>query len=416
MAAALAAVFNGAALADRLASNGSTVLALRQNGTLVGWGDNAAGLFGNNSAELPSSSYPISLSHLPNLKSVSLGGRHALGLRPDGTVVAWGINESGQLGQGSVGNNVSVSPPVPVAGLNNVIAIATGASHSLALRQGGTVWAWGSNQAGQLGDGSFNSYTQPHQIMTLSGVTAIAASGSLNAALLGDGSVWFWGQANTSYGSVKPYLPTAIPKLGNIVAIAVAANRIISLGADGSVYEWTPPSYSYPNTLNSALKVNGIPPATQIAVDNLSIYSLSRGDGKIWQSSYNSSGSSNKPAALSNAANVVEIATGLNVALTKNGDLYRWDLINSNNYYSTPTYTEPRLVRGLGNEGSLNLNTTSPAPAEERCQATAAQSGASVNVNVPCVRFNGYNYQMSLQFDPSVTVNNGSYFKLLELK
>ena len=82
--------------------------------------------------------------------AVSAGGWHNLALKADGTVWAWGENTQGQLG-------VPASTPrsdlaVKVAGLKGIVAVAAGRKHSLALKDDGTVWAWGYNAQGQLGD------------------------------------------------------------------------------------------------------------------------------------------------------------------------------------------------------------------------------------------------------------------------
>ena len=65
--------------------------------------------------------------------------------------------------------------PVQVVNLTNVIAIAAGQSHSMALKSDGTVWTWGDNSWGMLGDGTFTQRTSPVQVAGLSGVTRIAA-------------------------------------------------------------------------------------------------------------------------------------------------------------------------------------------------------------------------------------------------
>jgi alpha-tubulin suppressor-like RCC1 family protein len=63
---------------------------------------------------------------------------------------AWGLNEKGQLGDGTTETSES---PIAVSGLEGVTSVAGGEGHGLALMAGGTVMAWGSNEDGQLGDG-----------------------------------------------------------------------------------------------------------------------------------------------------------------------------------------------------------------------------------------------------------------------
>jgi hypothetical protein len=72
---------------------------------------------------------------------------------------------------------------MPVKGLEDVVAIAAGASHSVALKTDGTVWAWGGNSSGQLGDGTFEDRSLPVQVNGIAGCFAIAAGGRQSLAV-----------------------------------------------------------------------------------------------------------------------------------------------------------------------------------------------------------------------------------------
>ncbi len=90
------------------------------------------------------------------LQAVVSNGNHSLALKGDGTLLAWGYNNNGQLGDGTTTNRTE---PVPVldaasAPLVGIIALEVGNDHSLALKSDGTVWAWGYNGNSQLGDGT----------------------------------------------------------------------------------------------------------------------------------------------------------------------------------------------------------------------------------------------------------------------
>jgi alpha-tubulin suppressor-like RCC1 family protein len=92
---------------------------------------------------------------------IAAGYYHNLALKEDGTLWAWGSNYDGQLGDGTFTNR---SSPVQVLNLSNVKTLAAGHSHSLALKEDGSVWAWGVNYSGCLGDGTSKRKRHPSLI------------------------------------------------------------------------------------------------------------------------------------------------------------------------------------------------------------------------------------------------------------
>ncbi len=96
--------------------------------------------------------------------AIASSGTHWLALREAGTVVGWGYNDRGQLGNGT---RAESKQPVAVSKLDGVVAIAVGARHSLALRGDGTVVAWGDNEYGQLGDGTRKMRNKPVVVVGL---------------------------------------------------------------------------------------------------------------------------------------------------------------------------------------------------------------------------------------------------------
>jgi len=175
-------------------------LALLSDGKVMAWGANEHGELGD--GDTNNSDVPVAVKALTGVKAIAAGGEHALALLGDGTVMAWGDDESGQLGNSSVeargeeGEEERFSTvPVAVNGASGVSAIAAGARHSLALLAGGTVVAWGEDQLGELGDGSIaRSEEKPVAVSGLTGVTAISAGGQHSMALLGNGTVMTWGE------------------------------------------------------------------------------------------------------------------------------------------------------------------------------------------------------------------------------
>lgn len=256
------------------------VLATKQDGSLWGWGSNhmqqlAAGPSNGHTVPLPvaglsqvrtvsANAYhnvaltrdggvyawgrmagvtrrvPSPIQGLSGARAVSAGYDFALALKPDGTVWGWGSNMSNELAQP---RNVPVAgEPVQIEGIDKVVAIVTGHYHSLALREDGSIWGWGSNYYSQVGKGSGN---RPARIEGLPDtgareVKGMAASPSNSAVLYSDGSVWAWGrnfhgQLGIHAGNVVR-APVRLALPGEAVALAMSYDTILVLNKDGSVY------------------------------------------------------------------------------------------------------------------------------------------------------------------------------------
>jgi alpha-tubulin suppressor-like RCC1 family protein len=151
----------------------------------------------------PSSSAADLTVQFGDVFRVEAGTSHSLAIREDGSVWTWGNNEFGQLGHGTKGGFSKT--PKQVAGLMDIVDIAGGHNYSMALKADGTVWTWGANDSGQLGNGEMSDmdemgYTlvdrgqpKPVQVTGLTDVAAIAAGWSHAVVLKNDGTVWSWG-------------------------------------------------------------------------------------------------------------------------------------------------------------------------------------------------------------------------------
>ena len=220
-------------------------LALQTDGRVWAWGSrsdsNKWGQLGNGTTT--NNSVPAQVSNLSGVIAIAAGSYHALALKSDGTVWAWGDNESGELGNGTTDSSYV---PVQVSGLKDVVAIAAGEAHSLALKKDGTVWSWGNNESGQAGNGTQNSkdspaVTTPIKVSNLSNIVAVSEGGlpgggpELNGgmikygtgyclALKSDGTVWTWG--SYEWNSYEPWAeahnstPVQVSELSGVKAIA----------------------------------------------------------------------------------------------------------------------------------------------------------------------------------------------------
>ena len=148
-----------------ISAGGLHSVALGADGTVWTWGWNSQGQLGNGS--VTNHNAPVQVWNLTNVAAISAGSSHTVALRDDGTVWAWGANNGGQLGDGDI---ITRHPfPVQVRNLTNVVATSAGGAHTVALIADGTVWAWGWNDSRQLGDGSLTNRHLPVQVMGPSG-------------------------------------------------------------------------------------------------------------------------------------------------------------------------------------------------------------------------------------------------------
>jgi hypothetical protein len=211
---------------DELAIGGYCSCARRTDGVVFCWGQNLYGQVGNGSF---SASVSMAQGVFSDAAQI-VGGSTPCAVRTDGSLFCWGLNSSGELGNGStVGDSAS---PVAVAVSSNVVQVSSGAadiSHHCAVLDDGTMMCWGPNDSGQIGDGSTTQRSTPVSVMAnsttkLAGVTQICEGGYHTCALRQDGTIWCWG--SDQYGQIG--VPTAIrnPYPVGPVALPHAATQV----------------------------------------------------------------------------------------------------------------------------------------------------------------------------------------------
>ncbi len=170
-------------------------LALKKDGTVWTWGSYENTFDEFKDLKNLTHTTPTQIKDLANVVAIASGHMHGLALKNDGTVWAWGDGSKGSLGHGDFAISLE---PVKVEGLEDVVAIASRHWHSLAVKKDGTLWAWGYNPSGQI-DNSLKNLSTPVQIPGIPGtspIAAIAPGAGFSSFLKEDGTVWSWGSNN----------------------------------------------------------------------------------------------------------------------------------------------------------------------------------------------------------------------------
>jgi alpha-tubulin suppressor-like RCC1 family protein len=244
----------------KLAAGTSHSLALAASGRIFAWGDNTSGRLGNGSTTASNVPVEVNANGLlagKTVAAISAGGSHSLTLTSDGKVAAWGSNSSGQLGSGGSSSGSATPVAVSISGAlagKTVTAIAAGQAHSVALLSDGTLTAWGLNSSGQLGTGTTTTATLPVEVLANGAlasktVVGIAAGSGHTLALTADGRVYSWGSNQYGQLGIGSSFPSSsnspVAVLGSgliegkaVVAISAGTSHSMAVTSDGKVYVW----------------------------------------------------------------------------------------------------------------------------------------------------------------------------------
>ena len=223
-------------------------LAALRSGKVMAWGENSSWQLGDGTDA--NSSVPVAVDGLSEVRAVAAGSDFGLALLKNGTVMSWGANDSGQLGDGKTDSEQPYSAtPVAVSGLSDVRAIAARGAHALALLDNGTVMAWGANTRGEIGDDTTRNRDAPVPVAELAGVKALAAGFDFSLALLENGRVMAWGDdldgevgsngdEGCGYAIYCERHPVEVPGLTGVEAIAAGGGNGFALLTGGRVVAW----------------------------------------------------------------------------------------------------------------------------------------------------------------------------------
>ncbi len=232
----------------QVAASHYSCYALLSNGTVLAWGRNDVGQLGDGLPEGQGAivnSTPVQVKGLSNIVQIDACGRHAVALAADGRVYSWGPD---------VPPFNDWSTPKLVEGLSNVKQVDTGLRHTLALTKDGRIYAWGSNQAGQIGVGTVSvSVDKPSLVNGLSKVVSISASdGDLghSGAVTSDGKAYVWGSnqsclfgnglrsGSSSERGALSTKPLLVKGVNGAKQISLSAGSVAVLLSNGGLMTW----------------------------------------------------------------------------------------------------------------------------------------------------------------------------------
>jgi alpha-tubulin suppressor-like RCC1 family protein len=220
-------------------------LGIKNDGSLWSWGENGKGQLGigvDLGIDISPRVTPQRVGS-SNDWSYATCGNHALALKSDGSLWAWGNNDVGALGDGTT---IVRSAPIKI-GTSTWKTISAGNLHSLGIKTDGTLWVWGYNFNYQLGDGTKVDRYEPMQVGTASNFKSISAGGEeFSIAIDALGSRWATGansrgQLGDGTGVLKRYFTETVCESLGIKDIATTENITV-----------------YPNPFKESLKINGL--------------------------------------------------------------------------------------------------------------------------------------------------------------
>ncbi|HET7013458.1 MAG TPA: hypothetical protein VFI65_06090 [Streptosporangiaceae bacterium] len=223
-------------------------VAQTKTGGVLSWGDNFAGQLGDGTRKTRSSPVNVKLPKNTTVTAVRTGCDDAIALTKTGTVLAWGSNESHELGNGGTKNSGKPAP-VDFPKGTKIKSISAGCMHSLAVTTTGKVYAWGENQLGQLGDGTMKPRKKPVAVHLPAGAIATGVSvGCYSSFAFTSKGMYAWGNNQSGQLGLPPSTSEMTPVLveflfrgsgpGTITQLFGGCNFTVALFSKGAVLAW----------------------------------------------------------------------------------------------------------------------------------------------------------------------------------
>jgi alpha-tubulin suppressor-like RCC1 family protein len=216
--------------------------ALSKKGTVLCWGDNTKGQLGNGTDGSTPAASPATVPGLSNVEQISAGAAHVCAVVKNGGVFCWGDNGNGQIGDGSTSQRDS---PTAVAGLPKTPEmVSVGYFHTCAVLKNASVFCWGANGSGQLGNASTSDSSAPVRVKNPSAFVQVVTGEAFSCALTAAGGVDCWGDNSDGQLGNNSTTPSKVPvgvqglSAGVLAITSGATHACAVMAVTGAVLCW----------------------------------------------------------------------------------------------------------------------------------------------------------------------------------
>lgn len=276
-------------------------------------------------------------------QSVDAGENHTLAIRNDGTLWSWGSNNFGKLGYSTA---TGTNPNPNMVGISNDwLSVSAGQWHSAAIKTNGTLWGWGYNYYGQIGQGNGGSLNtivgSPTQVGSDNNWQSVSVGTNYTLAIKNDGTLWGTGtNASGELGIGSPLAAVYMTQIGtNTNWKQVSANNGYSIGikTDGTLWQWGDNVTNIPTQFGTATDWDKIAISGTFGIKT---------NGTLWAWGYNQSGQLGDGTTI-NRPNPIQIYTDSN-----------WESVSCNFQHTIATKTDNTLWSwGANNHGQIGDET-----------------------------------------------------------
>ena len=361
-------------------------IGITSDGKLWSWGFNNFGQLGIGTQGNSANPNKSQIGTATDWKEAEAGFEYGLAIKNNGTLWAWGANSFGMLADGTTTTRTS---PVQIGTETNWNKISAGTVNTLAIKNDGTLWAWGRNNSGQIGDGTNINRLVPSQIGVDNDWKEISVGQLHCIAIKTNGTLWTWGENGNGQLGLADNLfsdkssPTQVGTATNWDKISAGRNFNLALKSDGTLWSWGQNDFGQLGNGFSFGNFNDVPTQRGTDTDWASIaagelHSIAlKTNGTRWAWGYNGSGS------LSSGGTG---ALGDNTIIDKNiptqiGTDTDWQKPNAGSYFSLCLKNDGSLWsngRNVAGELGDNTQTARLIPVLVTCPITLSNIGFEV--------------------------------------